>query len=116
MTEKSVGRRPWGVWRVLCKGPGYKVKKIQVNPGCRLSLQKHHHRNEHWVVVSGTARVTRGRNVKILKTNQSLYVPQNTVHRIANFGSEPLLIVEVQTGAHLREDDIVRLADDYSRK
>jgi len=107
--------RPWGRYTVMDEGPGFKVKRIVVDPGMKLSLQLHRHRAEHWVVVSGTARVTIGRNVRLVAGNQSVYIPLETVHRLENPETEPLKIIEVQTGASLEEDDIIRLDDDYWR-
>lgn len=107
--------RPWGAYTVLDEGRHFKVKRIVVYPGAALSLQLHHHRSEHWVVVSGTAHVTNGEEVFVLQANQSTYIPQGTKHRLANPGAEPLEIIEVQTGSYLGEDDIVRFADLYNR-
>jgi mannose-1-phosphate guanylyltransferase/mannose-6-phosphate isomerase len=108
--------RPWGRYTVMESGPGYKVKRIEVDPGQRLSLQLHHQRAEHWVVVQGTALVTIGQEVRPVSANESVFVPLHTAHRLENPGSEPLAIIEVQTGAYLEEDDIVRLADDFWRQ
>lgn len=107
--------RPWGSFTTLEEGRGYKIKRIEVKPGQRLSLQMHHHRSEHWIVVSGTARITCGEEEKLLGTNESTYVPQCAVHRLENPGVIPLILIEVQNGEYLGEDDIVRLQDDYSR-
>ncbi len=107
--------RPWGSFTTLEEGIGYKIKRIEVNPGHRLSLQMHHHRSEHWIVVSGTARVTCGEEEKILAANQSTYVPQCTAHRLENPGVIKLIIIEVQNGEYLGEDDIIRFQDDYAR-
>lgn len=107
--------RPWGSFTILEEGRGYKIKRIEVKPGHRLSLQMHHHRSEHWIVVSGTARVTCGEAEILLTNNQSTYVPQCTNHRLENPGVIPLVIIEVQNGEYLGEDDIVRFQDDYSR-
>ncbi|MCS6959357.1 MAG: phosphomannose isomerase type II C-terminal cupin domain [Pseudanabaenaceae cyanobacterium SKYGB_i_bin29] len=107
--------RPWGSFTVLEEGKGYKIKRIEVKPGHRLSLQMHHHRSEHWIVVSGTAKVTCGDQEIMLCSNQSTYVPQCTPHRLANPGVIPLVIIEVQNGEYLGEDDIVRFHDDYAR-
>ncbi|MDJ0731038.1 MAG: phosphomannose isomerase type II C-terminal cupin domain [Crocosphaera sp.] len=107
--------RPWGSFTTLEEGPGYKIKRIEVNPGHRLSLQMHHHRSEHWIVVSGTAKVTCGDEEKILGANQSTYVPQCTSHRLENPGVIKLILIEVQNGEYLGEDDIIRFQDDYSR-
>ena len=107
--------RPWGRWTVLGEGDGYKVKRIEVNPGQRLSLQMHHHRSEHWIVVSGTAIVVIGDQVDHIGAQESTFVPAGTSHRIENPGSRPLIIIEIQSGSYLGEDDIVRLQDDYGR-
>jgi mannose-1-phosphate guanylyltransferase/mannose-6-phosphate isomerase len=107
--------RPWGWYDSIDEGGRFKVKRIQVNPGARLSLQKHHHRAEHWVVVSGTAEITNGDKVLLLTENQSTYIPLGVVHRLANPGTIPLEIIEVQSGSFLGEDDIVRFEDHYGR-
>jgi len=108
--------RPWGSYTVLEEGPRYKVKRVTVNPGGRLSLQYHHRRSEHWVVTAGMARVTCGDRTFDLRVNESAGVPKGTPHRLENPGTVPLDIIEVQSGAYLGEDDIVRLADDYGRE
>lgn len=107
--------RPWGSYTVLEEGPGYKVKRVTVNSKGRLSLQLHHQRSEHWVVIAGTARVTCGRRRFDLQVGQSTGVPRNMPHRLENPGSSTLHIIEVQDGPYLGEDDIVRLQDDYGR-
>ena len=107
--------RPWGSFTVLEEGRGYKIKRIEVNPGHRLSLQMHYHRSEHWIVVSGTAKVVCGDKELIIHQNQSTYVPQGNVHRLENPGVIPLVLIEVQNGEYLGEDDITRFEDDYSR-
>ena len=107
--------RPWGSFTILEEGKGYKIKRIEVKPGHRLSLQMHHHRSEHWIVVSGTAKVVCGEDELTLGSNQSTYVPQCTTHRLENPGVIPLILIEVQNGEYLGEDDIVRFQDDYSR-
>ena len=107
--------RPWGWYDSIDEGGRFKVKRIQVNPGASLSLQKHHHRAEHWIVVSGIAEVTCGEKKILLGENQSTYIPLGEVHRLANPGKVPLEIIEVQSGAYLGEDDIVRLEDVYGR-
>ncbi|MGH7232845.1 MAG: mannose-1-phosphate guanylyltransferase/mannose-6-phosphate isomerase [Nitrospiraceae bacterium] len=107
--------RPWGSYTVLEEGPGYKVKRVTVNSGGRLSLQMHHQRSEHWVVISGTARVTCGEQVYDLAVGQSTAIPKETRHRLENHGSATLHIIEVQNGPYLGEDDIVRFHDDYGR-
>lgn len=107
--------RPWGSYRGVDAGPRFQVKRIVVKPGAKLSLQKHAQRAEHWVVVQGTARVTRGEDVLVLRENQSTYIPVGTVHRLENIGSDDLHLIEVQSGGYLGEDDIVRLEDTYGR-
>lgn len=107
--------RPWGSYEVLAQGPAFKVKRIIVNPGAGLSLQLHHKRAEHWVVVSGRARVTVDGRVFDLEVDQSTYIPIGAVHRLENVTQEPLEIIEVQSGSYLGEDDIVRLEDTYGR-
>lgn len=108
--------RPWGTYTLLEAGPGYKIKKIQVNPGKRLSLQIHNRRSEHWVVITGTARVQRGDEVTDLTVNQSTYIPTGVKHRLENPLKTPLELIEVQSGNYLEEDDIIRLGDDFERK
>jgi len=107
--------RPWGWYDSVDVGPRHQVKRIGVNPGASLSLQMHHHRAEHWIVVSGTAEVTNGESVLILTENQSTYIPLGQTHRLANPGKVPLEIIEVQSGSYLGEDDIVRFEDNYGR-
>jgi len=107
--------RPWGWYQCLNRADRYQVKCIMVKPGGRLSLQSHHHRSEHWVVVSGRAEVTRGEDVEILSENQSTYIPIGKKHRLANPGKIPTFLIEVQSGAYLGEDDIVRYDDIYRR-
>jgi mannose-1-phosphate guanylyltransferase/mannose-6-phosphate isomerase len=100
---------------VLEEGPGYKIKRIVVKPGEKLSLQMHHHRSEHWVVIKGTAKVTIGDRVMYVHENESVYVPKSTPHRLENPGKIPLEIIEVQNGEYVGEDDIVRLDYEYRR-
>ncbi|MEN3950868.1 mannose-1-phosphate guanylyltransferase/mannose-6-phosphate isomerase [Iodidimonas sp. SYSU 1G8] len=107
--------RPWGWFETMDLGPGFKVKRIAVKPGQRLSLQSHKHRAEHWVVVNGVAEVTRGEEVTRLEANQSTYIPAGTTHRLGNAGDSELQIIEVQSGGYLGEDDIVRFDDIYGR-
>jgi mannose-1-phosphate guanylyltransferase/mannose-6-phosphate isomerase len=117
-SEQSLHRlvhRPWGWYDSIDSGPRFQVKRIMVKPGASLSLQKHHHRAEHWIVVSGTAEVTNGDQVILLTENQSTYIPLGQVHRLANPGKVPLEIIEVQSGSYLGEDDIVRFDDHYGR-
>lgn len=111
-THRKV-HRPWGSYDSIDQGPRFKVKRLVVNPGARLSLQKHEHRAEHWVVVKGIAEVTKGHEVFALHENESIYIPQREVHRLRNPGTEPLEVIEVQSGDYLEEDDIVRLSSDY---
>jgi len=113
--EHLTVHRPWGSYTVLEEGLGYKVKRVTVKPGGRLSLQMHHRRSEHWVVIAGTARVTRGDEVFGLKVGHSTEIPVETRHRLENPGQETLHIIEVQNGPYLGEDDIVRFQDDYGR-
>jgi mannose-1-phosphate guanylyltransferase / mannose-6-phosphate isomerase len=108
--------RPWGSYDSIENGPRFQVKRLKVKPGATLSLQMHHHRAEHWVVVAGTARITRGEEVFLLEENQSTYIPIGVKHRIDNPGKIPLEIIEVQSGSYLGEDDIVRFEDAYGRK
>ena len=107
--------RPWGWYDSIDNGPRHQVKRIMVKPGASLSLQMHHHRAEHWIVVSGTAEVTNGDKVILLAENQSTYIPLGQTHRLANPGKVPLEIIEVQSGSYLGEDDIVRFEDTYGR-
>ena len=109
------GERPWGTYTVLDESNGYKIKRIEVKPGQRLSLQKHHHRSEHWIVVSGTATVTCGEREYTVNVNESTFIPIGINHRLENPGVIPLVIIEVQSGEYLGEDDIVRFQDDYQR-
>jgi len=107
--------RPWGYYDSIDADNGFQVKRILVNPGAKLSLQKHGHRAEHWVVVKGVAKVTCGDKIFLLKENQSTYIPKGTIHRLENQEEIPLEIIEIQTGDYLGEDDIIRLEDDYQR-
>jgi mannose-1-phosphate guanylyltransferase len=117
----EVGVRPWGLYYVLEDKPNFKVKKIVVNSGCRLSLQSHKHRSEHWVIVSGTATVEVRKNeiekdwIFDLMPNESCYIQATKMHRLANYGKVPLVVIEVQVGEYTGEDDIERFEDDYSR-
>lgn len=112
----KTAHRPWGTYTILDECDGYKVKRIVVKPGKRLSLQKHFHRSEHWVVVSGTAKVTKGDKEYLIKANESTYIPMGEIHRLENVGKIPLVMIEAQVGEYLGEDDIVRLDDDYKRE
>jgi mannose-1-phosphate guanylyltransferase/mannose-6-phosphate isomerase len=107
--------RPWGWYQTMDLGDRFRVKRIQVAPGKQLSLQKHHHRAEHWVVVRGTAEVTRDDETLLVRENESVYLPLGCVHRLANPGKIPVEIIEIQTGSYLEEDDIVRIQDDFGR-
>lgn len=111
----STIHRPWGHYTILEENLGYKVKKIVVNPGQKLSLQYHLHRNEHWVVTKGIAQITNGSVQKILHENENEYIPKEAVHRLENVGNIPLEVIEVQTGEYLGEDDIIRIEDVYGR-
>ena len=110
------GHRPWGTYTVLEEANGYKIKRIEVKPGSRLSLQKHFHRNEHWIVVSGTATVTVGNEKKYVRPNESTYIKMGEVHRLENEGKIPVVLIEAQVGEYTGEDDIVRIDDDFKRE
>ena len=107
--------RPWGSYECIDVDVRFQVKRITVNPGARLSLQLHHHRAEHWIVVKGTARVTCNEDVFLLAENESTFIPLGSKHRLENTGKIPLELIEVQTGSYLGEDDIVRFEDLYGR-
>jgi len=113
--QHTTGYRPWGNYRTVDAGDRFQVKRITVKPGGKLSLQKHYHRAEHWVVVRGTAIVQRGEERMIVRENESVYIPIGTEHRLENPGKLPLQLIEVQSGPYLGEDDIVRVADNYGR-
>ncbi|SPH18036.1 Alginate biosynthesis protein AlgA [Defluviimonas aquaemixtae] len=113
--EHIRNHRPWGWYQTMDLGERFRVKRIVVKPGARLSLQKHHHRAEHWVVVRGTAEVTLGDKVSVLHENESVYIPIGGIHRLANPGRIPVEIIEVQTGTYLEEDDIERIEDEFGR-
>jgi mannose-1-phosphate guanylyltransferase/mannose-6-phosphate isomerase len=115
VTEPAEETRPWGMFKVLSESKGYKVKEIIVKPGQQLSLQSHMHRSEFWIVIEGEAKVTIGNENKILKEQESAFIPMKTIHRLANPGERPLKIIEVQNGNYLGEDDIVRYDDIYGR-
>ncbi|SHF79393.1 mannose-1-phosphate guanylyltransferase / mannose-6-phosphate isomerase [Loktanella atrilutea] len=108
--------RPWGWFESLVVGDRFQVKRIVVHPGAALSLQSHHHRSEHWIVVQGTAKVTVDDSVKLISENQSVYIPLGAVHRMENPGKVPMVLIEVQTGSYLGEDDIIRYEDVYARE
>ncbi len=112
---QHIVHRPWGSYEALAYAPRYQVKRILVKPGASLSLQKHHHRAEHWVVVKGTAKIVRGEETLLLSENQSTYIPLGVIHRLENPGRIDLEIVEIQSGSYLGEDDIVRFDDNYGR-
>ncbi len=114
--QHTLVQRPWGSYESLAMGDRFQVKRIVVNPGAQLSLQMHHHRAEHWVVVSGTAEVTNGEETSLFTENQSTYIPVGTRHRLKNPGIIPLVLIEIQSGPYLGEDDIVRFADVYGRE
>ena len=107
--------RPWGSFTILEDSKGYKIKKIIVNPGKRLSLQKHFHRNEHWIVVSGTAKVEIDGEVSLVRPNESIYIKMGHAHRLSNEGKIPIVLIEAQVGEYTGEDDIVRIEDDFRR-
>lgn len=108
--------RPWGTYTVLEEAPGFKIKRIEVKPGASLSLQMHNHRSEHWVVVSGTAKITNGDNATLIRSNESTYIPAGQKHRLENPCAIPCVMIEVQCGRYLGEDDIVRFDDQYGRQ
>ncbi|MBI3652500.1 MAG: phosphomannose isomerase type II C-terminal cupin domain [Acidobacteria bacterium] len=108
-------QRPWGMYEVLDEGQTFKVKRIEVKPGQRLSLQSHENRSEHWVIVSGEALVTVGDQQLQRRANEAVFIPAQTRHRVANPGTEMLVFIEVQCGSYLGEDDIKRYEDDYQR-
>ena len=110
-----VDHRPWGWFETLVLADRFQVKRIHVHPGAALSLQSHHHRSEHWIVVAGTARVTVDGEVTLLTENQSVYIPLGATHRMENPGKVPMVLIEVQTGSYLGEDDIIRYEDVYAR-
>jgi len=114
-TIHKTAHRPWGTYSILDECFGYKVKRIVVKPGKRLSLQKHYHRSEHWIVVSGTAKVTRGDDEFLVRANESTYISMGEIHRLENMGKIPLVMIEAQVGEYLGEDDIVRIEDDFTR-
>ena len=107
---------PWGNWQVLARGRGFQVKRIEVNPGHRCSLQFHRHRSEHWIIVCGTGTAIAGRRTVRVVPGRHLFIPKRARHRLRNTGRLPLVIIEVQRGTYFGEDDIVRLADDYHRR
>jgi len=116
VVEHTTTYRPWGSYTVLEEGPRYKIKRIVVKPGHKLSHQLHYHRSEHWIIVKGTAKVTLGKKASIVHENESTYVPKSTTHRLENPGKVPLEMIEVQNGEYVGEDDIVRFNDKYGRQ
>ena len=114
-TEFPKDHRPWGWFESLVVGDRFQVKRIHVHPGAALSLQSHHHRSEHWIVVEGTAKVTVDDETRLVTENQSVYIPLGAVHRLENPGKVPMALIEVQTGSYLGEDDIIRYEDIYAR-
>jgi mannose-1-phosphate guanylyltransferase/mannose-6-phosphate isomerase len=115
VAQHKLVHRPWGTYQSIDMGERFQVKRITVKPGAKISLQKHAKRAEHWIVVKGTARVTRDRDLLTLTENMSTYIPVGCVHRLENIGAEILHLIEVQSGSYLGEDDIVRLEDSYGR-
>ncbi len=113
LESHTLAHRPWGTYETLIDENGYKIKRIVVKPGKRLSLQKHFHRNEHWIVVSGTATVTVGNKTYLVRPNESTYIKMGEIHRLANEGKIPVILIEAQVGEYTKEDDIVRIEDDY---
>ena len=114
-SNQEVGERPWGRWFVLDSGAGYTIKKMEVDPGHRLSLQYHHHRSEHWLVISGVGEVEIDGETTAIVERSHVHIPLKAVHRVRNSGTVPLVILELQQGDILDEADIVRLEDDYAR-
>ena len=113
--EYSTRKPPWGTVTILEEGPSYKINRIEVKPKHYISTQMHYHRSEHWIVVSGTAKVMFNGQEQLLLQKQSTYVPANTAHRVENPGIIPLIMIEIQNGEYLGEDDIIRLKDNYGR-
>jgi len=115
VSQPKISLRPWGSWQSLLTGPGYQIKLLEIKSGCKPSLQRHQQRSEHWIVVAGEAVVTRDEEIIVVPLNESVFIPLGAVHRIENRGEELLQVIEVQVGAYLGEDDIVRLEDDWAR-
>jgi len=115
VTQPKISLRPWGSWMSLLKGPGYQIKLLEIKQGRKPSLQSHAHRSEHWIVVAGTAHVTRDDELIEVPTNESVFIPLGARHRIENRGPGDLQVIEVQVGDYLGEDDIVRFEDDWAR-
>ncbi|MBE0417860.1 MAG: cupin domain-containing protein, partial [Coriobacteriia bacterium] len=116
VVKPKVSLRPWGSWTSLLSGPGFQIKLLEITPGGRPSLQRHHHRSEHWIVVAGTALVARDEERVEVHVNESIYIPVGAEHRIENCGKVPLKVIEVQVGEYLGEDDIIRIEDDWQRE
>jgi mannose-1-phosphate guanylyltransferase/mannose-6-phosphate isomerase len=116
VTQPKVSLRPWGSWTRLLEGPGFQIKLLEIKPGSKPSLQRHRHRSEHWIVVAGTALVTRDAEQIEVHVNEGVFIPVGAVHRLENQGMVPLKVIEVQVGEYLGEDDIVRLDDDWDRE
>jgi len=114
-TDLPKDHRPWGWFESLAVGSRFQVKRIHVNPGAALSLQSHVHRSEHWIVVEGTAKVTVDSETRLVTENESIYIPLGAVHRMENPGKVPMVLIEVQTGSYVGEDDIIRYEDKYAR-
>lgn len=114
-SKNEIGTRPWGRWTVLDAGLGFTVKKIEIDPGHRLSLQFHHHRCEHWLVIAGKGMLELDEEKRVIETGSHVYIPLKAVHRVKNTGTAVLSILELQQGDVLDEEDIVRLDDDYAR-
>ncbi|MDZ7820357.1 MAG: phosphomannose isomerase type II C-terminal cupin domain [Candidatus Marinimicrobia bacterium] len=115
MSENYKETRPWGTFEVLLDAPNFKVKKITVNPACRLSLQSHRKRNEHWIVTEGKMRITVGEHTGNYQPDAHVYIPKGSRHRMENHGKGPASVIEIQTGTYFGEDDIIRYEDDYDR-
>ena len=107
--------RPWGNYKSLVNESTWQVKRLEINPNSSLSLQMHHHRSEHWIVVKGTAKVEVDETISLLSENESIYIPLGSKHRLTNPGKIPLVLIEVQSGSYLGEDDILRFEDNYGR-
>ena len=111
----NVEKRPWGNYHIIAKNKGYQIKEIKVSQGSKLSLQKHKNRSEFWQIVKGKSKITIEDSEHYLKEREYIYIPKNTVHRIENIGKKDLIFIEIQLGENLKEDDIIRLEDDYGR-
>ena len=113
--KKNVFYRPWGKYVNLYRGKGFLIKELTVNSKSSISLQKHHHRSEHWLITQGVPRITVNKNIFFKKSNESIYIPTGVIHRIENLYKKPVKIIEVQTGSILKENDIIRYQDIYGR-